>query len=432
MTAMIHADETSTPEFNEKQEVARLLDKRTFLPRFSPPLERLFLIAYAHRQRARMRVTLAIGLLVFLVAGIADLRLDPAVRSTLWLLRYMFIAPFIAASLGAALWARRDAALQTVYALALLAAGTGAAFALFLYPHAAVYGYALNLLVVLFYIYVISGMRISYGLPCALLVTGAFLAAAFLGRLTDSTVNMLVAQLTVVNIVGIYAAYRLEKESRRSFLHGRMVRLLSNEIVELAGVDELTGLANRRRMDEFFANTWARAQRDKVELTLLLLDVDYLQLLNGHLGRHIGDICLRKLGAVLQHYRRRPGDLAAYQENGKFLVILYGCGERHGRTIAERLRHDIESLNLMNPASPSGWTVTVSIGAHTVIPSRNQSSASGMLAAETLLYLAKNRGRNCVVSDKDAASGDRVAVEEKASRLDRTLVLPRSEAVGLM
>ncbi|HVC37360.1 MAG TPA: GGDEF domain-containing protein [Gammaproteobacteria bacterium] len=431
MTTKISNVETNTPDFNEKHEVARLLDKHAFLPRFSHQLERLFLLSYAHHHRARMRVTLAIGLVLYLLAGIVDMHLEIAARNNLWLLRYLLITPLIAAALGAAFWVKRDAALQVIYAVAVVAAGAGAGLAIFLYPQTAVYSYTLSLFVILFYIYVISGMRIGYGLSCALLVTGVYLAGAFLSqKFSDVTFSMLIAQLAVVNLVGMYAGYRLEKEARRSFLHGRMVRLLNNEIVELAGVDELTGLANRRRMDEFYANTWARAQRDKTELTLLLVDVDYLQLLNDHLGRHIGDICLRKLGAVIQHYRKRPGDLAAHHEGGKFLVVLYACGERHGRTIAERLRQDIESLNLMNPASPAGWTVTVSIGVHTVVPTRNQSPASGLLSADTLLYMAKKRGHNCVVSDKDVALGNAAAIEEDTSRSDKTQLLPRSEAAG--
>lgn len=432
MTIKTIAEETSATEFNEKKEVAQQLDRYAAMPRFSRQLESLFLLSYAHHHRTRMRVMLAVGLLVFLLAGIFDLQLDSAARDTLWLVRYVLITPFIAAALWAAFWVRRDIALQFICSLAVVAAGVGASMAIVLYPQATISIYTLSMFVILFYIYVISGMRISYALACGMLVTSAFLVGAFLSPFIDATLSMLIAQLAVVNLVGMYACYRLEKEARRSFLHGRMVRLLNNEIVELAGVDELTGLANRRRMDEFYANTWARAQRDKAELSLLLVDMDYLELLNEHLGRNIGDICVRKLGAVVQHYRKRPGDLAARLEGGKYLVVLYACGERHGRSIAEHLRQDIEGLNLMNPTSPAGWTVTVSIGVHTVVPTRNQSAASGMAAAETLLYMAKNRGRNCVVGDKDAVLGSATVLEGNASRADKTQLLPRSEAASSM
>ena len=432
MTIKTLAEESRTTEFNEKKEVAQLLDRYSAMPRFSRQLESLFLLSYAHHHRTRMRVMLALGLLVFLLAGIFDLQLDSAVRDTLWLVRYVLITPFIAAALGAAFFVRRDIALQLVCSLAVVSAGVGTSVAIVLYPQATISIYTLSLFVILFFIYVISGMRINYALACGMLVTSAFLAGAFLSPLIDATFRLLIAQLAVVNLVGMYASYRLEKEARRSFLHGRMVRLLNNEIVELAGVDELTGLANRRRMDEFYANTWARAKRDKTELSLLLVDVDYLELLNEHLGRNIGDICLRKLGAVVQHYRKRPGDLAARLEGGKFLVVLYACGERHGRSIAEHLRQDIEGLNLMNPTSPTGWMVTVSIGVHTVVPTRNQSPATGLAAAETFLFMAKSRGRNCVINDKDAAAGDAPIFDRNAARAYKTQLLPRSEAASAM
>ena len=87
----------------------------------------------------------------------------------------------------------------------------------------------------------------------------------------------------------------------------------------------------------------------------------------------------------------------------------------------------------MNPASPAGWTVTVSIGVHAVIPTRNQSPASALMATDTLLYMAKKRGPNLVLSDKDAAvappPGHHLKKEER-SQSDRTLILPRLNVAG--
>ncbi|MGH8283314.1 MAG: diguanylate cyclase domain-containing protein, partial [Gammaproteobacteria bacterium] len=390
--------DTNAPELNEKQDVARLLARRrSFLPHFSRYLEGLFLKSYAHHNRVRMRITLALGLVLYLLVGLADLHLNPASLDRLLLIRYVLIAPIIAAALAVACWIRRDTAMQSVYALAALAAGAGTAITVYLNPQTAGHAYSLSVLVVLFYIYVISGMRIGYGLLCALIVSGLYLSGAFMSQaFPDAAMQMIVAQVIVINLAGACAGYLLEKAARRSFLNGRMVRLLHEEMIELVGVDELTGLANRRRLDEFYVNMWMRARRDKTEVSLLFIDVDYLQPLNEHLGRPIGDICLRKLGAVIQHYQKRSGDLAARYEGGKFLILLYGCNERHGKVIAEQLRRDVESLNLMNPASPAGWTVTVSIGVHAVVPSRKQSPASALLAVDTLLYMAKKRGRNRV------------------------------------
>lgn len=422
--------ETGTPESDEKQEVARLLVRRSFLPHFSRQLKQLFLQSYSHHNRLRMRITLALGLVIYLLCGGGDILLGPGPTGTAGLIGYGFTASVIAGALCAVFWVKRDIAMQFVYAVAVLAAGAGTAWLAHNSPPGAVLIYSLGVVVILFYIYVISGMRIGYALPSALLVTGLYLADVFMYYpLSMAAWHMIIVQLAVTNLVGAYAGYRLEKEARRSFLDGRMVRLLNNEMIELVGVDELTGLANRRRMDEFYVNTWNRAQRDKAELALLLIDVDCLTLLNDHLGRHIGDICLRKLGAVIQHCRRRPGDLAARYEGGKFLVLLYSCNERHARVIAERLRRDIESLNLMNPASTVGWTVTVSIGVHAVVPSRSQSSVSALAAADTLLYMAKQRGRNQVLSDNAAPSGKTAsaAAEPQPQPVsDKTVILPRT------
>lgn len=423
------AAETPITEFNEKQEITRLLDVRSRWPHFPPRTEAMFLKSYAHHHRARMRFTLTLGLLLYIGAGLIALQLDPAGRGLLWQIRYAVTALFIAVALATTFRVKRDTVIQTVYAGAALAAGTG--MAAFLIAPSAAHGYALGAAAALLFLYVISGLRLGYALACALPLSALYASGARVFMSTGSTAfELLAAQLLLANLVGAYAAWRLEQAARRSFLYGRMVRLLGDEMIELAGVDELTGLANRRRMDDYLTNTWARAQRDQVELSLLLLDVDYLQMLNDHLGRPVGDICLRKLGTVLQHYRQRPGDLAARYAGGKFLVALYGCNQRHARSIAERLRHDVESLNLMNPASPIGWTVTVSIGVHSVIPSRKQTPASALAAADTLLHVAKKSGHNRVISDADTVRQTHSAATRESAREDRTVLLPRHSAVN--
>ena len=430
MRKVITAAAATTPTaYNEKQEISRVLANPPFLPHFPRPLEAVFLKSYAHHQRLRMRVTLTLGLLLYVLAGLIALEMDPAARGGLWQIRYALTAALIATALVIAFRLKRDTLMQLVYTGAALAAGT--AMGVFLDPRFPIYVYPLGILAVLLYLYVISGLRIAYALACAVPLSGLYVAGALITLAPSSAAfQLLIGELLAANLAGICAGFLLEKAARRSFLYGRMVRLMSEEIVELAGVDELTGLANRRRLDDYLTNTWARAERDRVELCLLLVDVDYLQMLNEHLGRPIGDICLRKLGSVLQHYRQRPGDLAARCAGGKFLVVLYGCNGRHGKTIAERLRHDVESLNLMNPASPIGWTVTVSIGVHTVIPTRKLSAESAWMTAETLLHLAKQRGHNRVICDQDANQGNRPDTAQDNSRSDRTVVLPRRVTVG--
>jgi diguanylate cyclase (GGDEF)-like protein len=426
---MITAD-SPLVEFNEKQEIARLLANRPRWPRFPAHTEAVFLKSYAHHHRVRMRCTLALGLLLYVCAGLIAWRLDPAGHGSLWQIRFAVTAVFIATVLAMVFRVKRDTLMQILIAGAALAAGTG--MAAFLAAPFPVYGYAVGAGAVLLYIYVVSGLRLGYALACGLTLTGLYAGGALVFMPAGSVpFGMLAALLVMTNLAGAYSGWRLEQAARRSFLYGRMVRLLSNEMVELAGVDELTGLANRRRLDDYLANTWARAQRDQVEISLLLMDVDYLQMLNDHLGRSAGDICLRKLGTVLQHYRQRPGDLAARYAGGKFLVVLYGCHRRHARNIAERLRHDVESLNLMNPASPIGWTVSVSIGVHSVVPDRRQSVAGALAAADTLLHLAKKSGHNRVMGDADAVQAQRPdASPDTSRRQDRTLVLRSHTAVN--
>ncbi|MGA9855063.1 MAG: hypothetical protein WBR29_07295, partial [Gammaproteobacteria bacterium] len=133
--------EITVPESNEKQEITRLLARRAFLPKFSGHLKSLFLKSYSHHNRVRMRVTLALGLLLYLLAGIADLGLDRDLRNTLWLIRYVMAAPVMAAALAVLLWMKRDTLLQIIYTIAVLAAGIGAGLTISLVPQSAAYSH---------------------------------------------------------------------------------------------------------------------------------------------------------------------------------------------------------------------------------------------------------------------------------------------------
>ena len=170
------------------------------------------------------------------------------------------------------------------------------------------------------------------------------------------------------------------------------------QLTMLASLDGLTGIANRRALDERFAQEWSRAQRGRTPFTLLMLDIDHFKQFNDGYGHHAGDHALASVAAALAAHIRRPQDMVARFGGEEFAVLLPHTGRDGAAHLAEDLRHAVEALGLPHGGSPWGC-VTVSIGGATYLPSAPSGAADRfqlLKAADQALYQAKQSGRNCV------------------------------------
>jgi diguanylate cyclase (GGDEF)-like protein len=172
------------------------------------------------------------------------------------------------------------------------------------------------------------------------------------------------------------------------------LRSANEHLEQLALVDPLSGLANRRSFDESLARAWRQAGRAPVGL--LMIDVDHFKLFNDRYGHVEGDDCLRRVGKLLTHFACRPGDLPARYGGEEFALLLPGASLAGARIVAERLRHAVEELCIANADSPLGQ-VSVSIGVASMVPGAGTAPESLIEAADAGLYAAKRRGRNTVV-----------------------------------
>ena len=163
----------------------------------------------------------------------------------------------------------------------------------------------------------------------------------------------------------------------------------------MAGLDHMTGLANRRTFDKELSREWRRAVRERTSLSLLMVDIDYFKLYNDHYGHVAGDECLRTIAALLAKTMVRSNDLAARYGGEEFAIILPGSNAEGALMIAERLRDTIARANLRHDHSSRG-TITVSIGVASAVPLRTMDETQLVQAADKALYLAKRNGRNLV------------------------------------
>jgi len=173
----------------------------------------------------------------------------------------------------------------------------------------------------------------------------------------------------------------------------------------LAVVDGLTGVANRRRLDQHLHNEWRRALRDRKPLSLLLLDADHFKLYNDTYGHVRGDNCLKQIAEATLDFVSRPGDLVARYGGEEFAVVLPGTDAAGAEELAHEIRAGLEKRGLPHETNPYG-VVTISIGCATLVPSPGQPMDALVEQADEALYRAKQSGRNRVCVAQTGRTGD--------------------------
>lgn len=173
---------------------------------------------------------------------------------------------------------------------------------------------------------------------------------------------------------------------------------MNHTLEELALLDGLTGLANRRQFDIALKNEMTRAARNDRSVALLMLDIDYFKQFNDIYGHVAGDQCLQQLGRLLQGMASRPGDLMARYGGEELAIILPDTNLEGAITFAERVLEGIRQLKIAHTGSPLG-IITASIGATAKVPHpHNDTPLSLVSIADRALYTAKKGGKNQVCS----------------------------------
>ena len=174
------------------------------------------------------------------------------------------------------------------------------------------------------------------------------------------------------------------------------LQIANSQLETLSTTDGLTGLANRRRFDLYWAQEWQRALRQTTPLAVIMLDVDHFKAYNDHYGHPQGDACLQRVGAVLQATIRRAGELAARYGGEEFVVIMPGATLEQAQETAETLLAAVRAEQAPHANSPVAPVVTISLGVAAGTPSLTDTREHLLKEADTALYEAKHQGRNQV------------------------------------
>jgi two-component system chemotaxis family response regulator WspR len=191
---------------------------------------------------------------------------------------------------------------------------------------------------------------------------------------------------------------KLQRDAAYRALRASQMRLeeLNMELLQLANLDGLTGLANRRYFNERYAEEWARAARGKKNIALIMIDVDRFKVFNDNYGHLGGDDCLKQVAAAIKQMMGLPSDIVARYGGEEFIVALPDTPLEGAVSVAEKLRAAVEQLAIPHEFSNINPHVTISLGVTAGIPSPDIDPLNLMKQADQCLYQAKNAGRNRV------------------------------------
>jgi len=184
------------------------------------------------------------------------------------------------------------------------------------------------------------------------------------------------------------------EELRARISVGCRILDLQQRLAELANTDPLTGLYNRRRFFEGTREEIARSRRYQYPLSLLMVDVDHFKVVNDTYGHDAGDILLQHLAALFKNFLRE-GDMVGRLGGEEFAILLGHTDQDQAESVAERIRQAVETQPVTY--QDQQIKITLSIGVSQLSPAE-EDPYPVLKRADDMLFLAKGKGRNCVVA----------------------------------
>jgi diguanylate cyclase len=248
-----------------------------------------------------------------------------------------------------------------------------------------------------------------YGMGTAMLIISRF------GLLPDNFVTHNSAALgLLVEIIMLSLAlsdkyrvltYELEQHAHeleeKVTLRTKELELSNQQLIELSRSDALTGLANRRHLDQQLEHEWALAYRNQTPLSILVADIDQFKNINDHFGHQYGDECILEVARILTQQTPAISGLPARFGGDEFVVILPNTLNEEALSLAEDICSRLEQRKIAQAPNTLYNVVTLSIGCATITPNKTNDIKRLFSLADKNLYQAKKMGRNGVSSSHD-------------------------------
>ena len=176
------------------------------------------------------------------------------------------------------------------------------------------------------------------------------------------------------------------------------IRDLREKLLQVSTTDELTGLHNRKYLQERLEQEISRAKRYGTKLSCLLFDLDFFKVVNDMFGYEWGDILLRNIANKLNAMIRKEDILTRYGDE-EFLLVLPNTSEENAFLFGERFRREVEKMEFIPAGEEEAHKVTISGGISTYpcMPDVDEDANTVIRYAEHALYNAKHRGKNKII-----------------------------------
>jgi diguanylate cyclase (GGDEF)-like protein len=239
---------------------------------------------------------------------------------------------------------------------------------------------------------------LSGGLPRAvLLLENSANAKAFSTDRLDA-VQLIAGQLAIsLDNSQLYRSLEAKVTRRTRELESAMEQLEALSIT-----DALTSVANRRRFDDALAAEWAEGAAARLNVAVLMIDIDHFKHYNDAFGHIAGDECIRAVAAALTS-SMRESDLVCRYGGEEFAVILPRAGVGQATTAAQRAREAVRALDIPHPDERG--RVPVSIGVAAMVPAHGVDAQALVAQADAALYRAKLAGRDRVTGPQEGEAG---------------------------
>lgn len=168
------------------------------------------------------------------------------------------------------------------------------------------------------------------------------------------------------------------------------------KLKELSLIDGLTGLKNRRALDQQLKQSWGFLTRNQTPFSTLMLDIDFFKQFNDEYGHLAGDDCLKQIAEVLQANVKRTNDIACRYGGEEFLILFSGVKADQAVEFSNAIREQVEALKIPHNGSQCSKYVTLSIGISACDKTHCNSPKDSIDQADKALYMAKQQGRNRV------------------------------------
>ena len=185
----------------------------------------------------------------------------------------------------------------------------------------------------------------------------------------------------------------------------RQLLVANKQLLEESSTDYLTGISNRRTLEIQLTREWARGLRQKYQIAVMIIDVDWFKKYNDHYGHLNGDDALTTIANTINTVLCRSGDFVARYGGEEFATVLSNTDQKAAMLLGNRLRDEVAALAIPHKLSDYGH-LTISIGVYAANPSREGKPHDLFKRADVALYAAKAEGRNRTVCYDSAMEAD--------------------------